>query len=117
MRTPDGQECPYYYRDTQRWHADQEECRLLAPTADAERWHSALCATCPVPEIRRANACPKMTLRGRIRRRLLRFWEGPRVLVTAHCAEGPIEDPRVGCGHCHVQLTFVVAAPPEEAEL
>lgn len=111
MRIPDGRECPHYYIDVHRWHTGQEECRLLAGTEDAERWTSDLCATCPVPDIRRANACPNMTLHARIGRRGLRFWERPRVLITATCSEvqGPVKDPYVGCGQCHNPITFVVA--------
>ncbi|MFP4343269.1 MAG: hypothetical protein ACLFU8_01120 [Anaerolineales bacterium] len=109
MKTPQGRECPFYYRDVQRWHTGEEECRLLQGE-DAERWESALCATCPVPDIKRANACSQMSLEGRIRRPGLRFWQGARVVVTASCSRvrDTVANPYVGCGHCHEEITFVV---------
>jgi hypothetical protein len=110
VKTPQGRECPYYYRDAQRWHTGAEECRLLKGQ-DAERWEATLCATCPVPEIKRVNACTQMSLEGQIQHPGLRFWRGARVVVTASCsqAQGPVANPYVGCGHCHEEITFVVA--------
>jgi hypothetical protein len=112
MRLPDGRECPHYYVDTRRWHEGQEErCLLLADTEDAERWTIRLCRQCPVPDIRRANACPNMTLHARIERHPWQFWKRPSVKVHATCtkSEGPVKDPHVGCGHCHQAIEFVVA--------
>lgn len=113
MRTPDGRECPYYYADVQRWHTGREECRLLEGQTDAAQWTSDLCATCPVPNIHRANACPNMKLhartRGRIRGRIWRFWEKPGMVITASCSKsgGPVANPYIGCGQCHEELTFI----------
>ncbi len=110
MRTPDGRECPYYYADVQRWHTRREECRLLEYQTDAAQWTSALCQACQVPNIRRANACPTLRLHARIRRRLLRFWERPRMTISASCSKsgGVVANPYVGCGQCHEALTFMV---------
>lgn len=116
MRTPDGRECPYYYADVQRWRVGPDECRLLAGTPDADRWTATLCATCPVPEVRHANACPNLTLQAHLGRRGWRFWER-RVLVSATCTRtgGLVTDLYRGCGHCHEPLSFVVAEaqPPD----
>ncbi len=111
MQLPDGRECPYYYQHLQRWHTGKAECRLLAGAPDARRWTDALCRTCPVPDIRRANACPTLTLHARIARPSLRFWEKPHMRIEAACTRsgGPVKDPYVGCGLCHSGLTFVVA--------
>ncbi len=114
MKTPDGRECPYYYADFHRRSPGVEICRLLQGTPDADEWTSDYCRTCPVPEIRRANACPHMTLKGRIGRRY--FWERRRVLVEASCSRsaGPVTNPYVGCGKCHETIEFVVVEPPED---
>ena len=112
MRIPDGRECPYYYVDTRRWREGKEElCRLLAGTDDAARWTSELCRRCPVPDIRRANACPNMQLHARIRRPRWQFWKPLRIVVRATCtkSKGPVKDPYVGCGQCHGAIEFVVA--------
>lgn len=113
MRTPTGRECPYYYADVQRWHTGREECRLLEGQAEAAQWTSSLCDTCPVPNIRRANACPTMKLRAHIGRRPLRFWEKPRMIITASCSKsgGPVANPYIGCGQCHETLAFITQEP------
>ncbi len=109
MRTPYGRHCPHYYVDTRRWHDGQAECRLLV-APDAARWTAELCRDCPVPEIRRVNTCPQMTLHAQIGRRPWRFWEKPRLLVSATCSQsgGKVEDPYVGCGQCHPPVEFRV---------
>jgi len=111
MRTPDGRDCPYYYADIQRWHEGEERCQLLENAPDAARWTSKLCKSCPVPEIKRANTCPNMVLHAKIKGSGVRFWKGPQMVITATCkqTQGPVENPYVGCGHCHKPLNFVVA--------
>ncbi|MBN1260272.1 MAG: hypothetical protein JXB35_06285 [Anaerolineae bacterium] len=111
MRTPDGKACPYYYVDVQRWRTGPDECRLIEGQPGTENWSSELCRQCPVPDIRRANACPNLVLHARIGRRPLRFWEKPRMQIQATCtkSKGPVADPYVGCGLCHEHLTFLVA--------
>jgi hypothetical protein len=100
VRTPAGIECPYYYEDYHRGRSTQE-CRLIRLNPHSEAWEPKLCARCPVPGIKRANACPHMVLEARVVRR----WFGlvHRVEVYAVCTEYEVEvkDPYVGCGHCH----------------
>ncbi|MDY6877081.1 MAG: hypothetical protein SWK90_12890 [Chloroflexota bacterium] len=110
MRTPTGTECPYYYEDFYRGHSTQE-CRLIGRNPHSEPWKPKLCARCPVPGILRANACPHMVLEARVVRRWLGFVR--RVEVYAICTEHQVEvdDPYVGCGHCHPQAATILDAP------
>ncbi len=100
MRTPAGKECKFYYADYYRGR-DTQVCRLLEANPAAAQWQPALCATCPVPEILRANACPNLALRARVSQSF--FGLRRQVQVEAGCLEYrvPVADPRVGCGHCH----------------
>ncbi len=61
MRTPAGKECKYFYGNYFRGR-NTEECRLLRESE--QTWTSSLCATCPVPDVMRANACEFLRLRG-----------------------------------------------------
>jgi len=110
MFTSDGKECPYYYANFHRRTSAVERCDLLVGGPYEQNWHSDLCKTCPVPEIKRANNCPTMQLKLRIIKRGIWFWERDRVLVQATCTQhdGPVTNPMIGCGKCHTQLTFVV---------
>lgn len=96
MRTPAGTECKYFYGDYYRGRS-REECQLLGP-----QWKPALCQTCPVPAILRANACEYMQLTGRINRPLTSAFQ-PRVSVRAYCrkTERAVPEPHIGCGECH----------------
>jgi len=109
VRTPAGTECPYYYEDFYRGRSTQE-CRLIHSNTGSEPWKPKLCARCPVPAIRRANACPNMVLEARVVRR----WFGlvHRVEVYAVCVEYQVEvqDPYVGCGHCHPEANRLFEA-------
>ncbi|MFO7741049.1 MAG: hypothetical protein R6X31_01940 [Anaerolineae bacterium] len=100
MRTPAGTQCPYYYEDFYRGRSTQE-CRLIGRNPGSRSWEPKLCARCPVPDISRVNACPHMVLEARVVRR----WFGlvHRVEVYAVCTkyEVEVDDPYVGCGHCH----------------
>ncbi|MEA3342387.1 MAG: hypothetical protein U9R15_20670 [Chloroflexota bacterium] len=64
-----------------------------------------------MPDILRANSCPNMVLEAHVVRR----WFGlvHRVEVYAVCTEYQVEvdDPHVGCGHCHPQAALVLNAP------
>jgi hypothetical protein len=110
MRTPADTECPYYYEDFYRGRSTQE-CRLVGLNPRSERWEPKLCARCPVPAIRRANACPHMVLEARV----VRHWLGlvRRVEVYAVCTKHQVEveDPYVGCGHCHPRAATILDAP------
>jgi len=103
VRTPSGVECDFYFTDYYRGR-EWEECRLLARSPDRAKWTPKLCATCPVPAIRRANRCPTMILKARIRRRWLFL---RRVEVEAYCTLSgqPVAEPMVGCGRCHEHRT------------
>lgn len=100
MKTPAGNECPYFYGDYYRGK-NHEECRLLESQPKMEKWTRDLCATCPVPSIKLANACPHMVLTPQIKRP---FLIGKRqVKITAYCtkAQKNVKEPRIGCGICH----------------
>ncbi len=99
MRTPAGQECPYYYEDFHR-RAGHRECRLIAANPRSERWTPDLCSKCPVPEILRANASPDLRLEGRVTRQLGLF---RRVEVSAYCLKHMLEvpEPARGCPRCN----------------
>ncbi len=116
MRTPDGRECPYYYGGYYRRAAAKAVCHLLDGQPDARHWTPALCATCPVPDIRRANGCASMILHAHIGKGGWRFWEGDRMRVHATCtrSKAAVQNPYVGCGLCHENITFVVGAEPDE---
>jgi|SRR3990172_4057362 len=99
MKTPAGQECPWFYGDYFRGR-NVEECRLLL--ASGETWTRDLCKTCPVPSIARANSCEFMKLRATIKRPFEALFQR-RVHVTAHCEKSHknVAEPHVGCGECH----------------
>jgi hypothetical protein len=118
MRTPYGAECPYYHQDFVRGRSTQK-CRLLArnhsrDNRSTEVWHPSLCAHCEVPAIRRANACPNLVLEARVARR----WFGlvRRVEIRAMCTEHrvKVQNPYVGCGHCHPQAATILDAQSVE---
>ena len=100
MKTPAGRECSYFYGDYRRGR-NHEECRLIGANPNGGQWKSALCKTCPVPGIFLANACPHLTLTGRVADRFLGFVQ--EVQVTAYCRKTSqtVAEPEVGCGHCH----------------
>ena len=113
MRTPAGAECPYYYEDFYRGRSTQE-CRLIGRNPRSEEWETKLCARCPVPGILYANACPNMVLEAQVIRR----WFGlvHRVEVYAVCSAHQIEvqDPHIGCGHCHSRAATILDATVKE---
>ncbi len=99
MKTPFGAECEYFYGDYLRGR-NREECRLLA--AAGLVWDSSLCRGCPVPGIRRANACEFIRLRPRVGRSLFSGFR-KQVQVEAYCEKigGAVSEPHIGCGQCH----------------
>jgi hypothetical protein len=98
--TPAGKECRYYYADYLRGR-ERQECRLLAQNRAGELWVPDLCFSCPVPDILRANACPNLVLEARVERQWFGFKK--RVAVSAVCSKYlvSVDEPAVGCGHCH----------------
>jgi hypothetical protein len=100
MITPAGTECPHYYEDFHRGRSTQE-CRLIQSNPLSEAWEPRLCSRCPVPAILRANSCPHMILQATVER----HWFGlsRRVRISAYCRQHSVEveNPYVGCGHCH----------------
>lgn len=99
MITPAGMECRFYYEDFHRGRATRE-CRLLKANPESQPWRPRLCASCPVPSILWANACPNMSLTAWVGWRWL-FWR--QVQVRAYCSfsKQVVTEPHVGCGHCH----------------
>jgi len=100
MQTPAGKECRYFYGDYYRGR-DHEECRLLNSTSPPLPWKSALCFTCPVPEILLANACPHMILEPQLVRPFPFLKQ--QVQVKTYCSQTLRSnfDPFIGCGECH----------------
>lgn len=100
MRTPAGKECRYYYEDFNRGREIQE-CRLIGRNREAGRWTPGLCATCPMPDIQRANACPNLKVEGRVVSRFLGLQK--QVVIEGWCSAYfcDVDKPQIGCGHCH----------------
>jgi hypothetical protein len=100
MRTPSGIECPYFYGDYFRGKKE-EECRLIGRLPPPGNWTPNMCLTCPVPSIRRANACEFMELRPVITKKGLSSKR--RVRITAFCSKCQcvVAEPHIGCGECH----------------
>ncbi len=103
MRTPAGFDCKYFYADYYRGR-NRQECRLVGNNPASEKWTPECCATCRVPRILWANACPNLVLEARV----VRTWLGLRrkVVVTATCtfSHTVVSEPEIGCGHCHEHL-------------
>ncbi len=100
MRTPAGTECAYYYEDFARGR-ERQECRLIGQTPGGGRWTPDLCASCRVPRILLANACPHLVLGARAKRHFLGLARS--VEVTASCTRSlaAVAEPEIGCGRCH----------------
>lgn len=100
MRTPYGNECPFFYGDYYRGK-NHEECRLIVYKPGDPLWKSELCKNCPIPGIKRANACPTLTLSGKINKGFLGI--GKHVEVSAFCTRSQtnVKSPEIGCGICH----------------
>lgn len=100
MKTPYGKECKYYYADYYRGRETQE-CRLIGNNPASDRWFPALCQTCPVPGLLLVNRCPHLHLYGRVSKAF--FGLSKQVQVEAFCDQyfTEVQEPRIGCGHCH----------------
>lgn len=106
MKTPAGQECPYFFGDYYRGRSN-EECRLIGKNPPPQNWTRDLCTTCPVPGITRANACPNMILTPTIKKGFLGLKR--KVTISAWCTKSnsDVKVPEVGCGICHPIDSFV----------
>jgi hypothetical protein len=101
MLTPAGTECPFYYADFHRGR-QRQECRLVARTPGGGRWAPDLCARCRVPAIHVANACPNLVLEARVQPGVLGLGRGVRVSAVCTRSGGPVTEPEIGCGQCHI---------------
>ncbi|HLF88364.1 MAG TPA: hypothetical protein VI451_05420 [Anaerolineales bacterium] len=110
MRTPAGTECPHFYGDYFRGR-NREECRLLQRTAPDQTWTPDLCATCPVPDIVRANACEHQQLNARIHRSFPFLRRSVRVNPYCTKCACAVADPHIGCGQCHGDIEFLLGEP------
>jgi hypothetical protein len=100
MRTPFGTDCPYFYGDYHRGK-NIEECRLIGSQSPPGNWTSDLCRTCPVPSIKRANACEHMQLIPVIKKRLGLFKRYVTITAYCHFSKTDVPQPHIGCGLCH----------------
>lgn len=100
MRTPAGVECPFFYGNYHRGK-NVEECRLIGKQPPPSHWSPDLCATCPVPSIKMANACEHMQLTIIIKKKLGFFKRYVKVEAFCTHAGSKVEKPHVGCGKCH----------------
>lgn len=108
MRTPFGNECPYFYGDYYRGR-NLEECRLIGNQPSPRNWSVDLCRNCPVPAIKRANACENMQLTLEIKRKLGVFKRYVTVKAYCHLSKSQVKQPQIGCGQCH-PLKFIEPA-------
>jgi hypothetical protein len=99
MQTPTGRECKFYYGDFHRGR-NVQECRLIERSQDSLPWKPALCQSCPVPDILRANASETLVLDGRVVKKFLGFKQ--QVEVTGWCSNcfSEVPDPIQGCPNC-----------------
>jgi hypothetical protein len=111
MRTPFGVECPYFYGDYYRGK-HLEECRLIGNRTAPNNWKPELCKTCPVPGIKRANACSTLTLSASIKKGAIKVKR--QVKVTAFCTRSQmvVDTPEIGCGICH-PIDGLFTEPPK----
>jgi hypothetical protein len=100
MRTPAGVDCPYFYGDYYRGK-QVEECRLIGKQPPPQDWKPDLCSTCPVPSIRRANACENMILTPVIKKRFGVFKRYVEIQAFCQKSNGSVKEPPIGCGICH----------------
>lgn len=114
MKTPAGKECPFFYGDYYRGRK-VEECRLLSAASPPLPWQPSLCQTCPVPDIRQANACSYLQLKPRLTRPFPFLKQ--QVQVAAFCTktERPVPEPFIGCGECH-PLPFTLPGEDNDAD-
>ena len=100
MKNPNGVECPYFYGDYYRGK-NFEECRLCSGQTPSIIWSPELCKNCPVPAIKRANACEFMVLTPILKKSLL--GSKKHLTISAFCSKSNsnVKTPEIGCGTCH----------------
>jgi hypothetical protein len=99
MKTPAGKECKYYYGDFHRGR-NVQACRLIERNPDSPPWRPALCYTCPVPDILRANQSDTLKLDGKVVKKF--FGLKQQVEVEGWCSEcfQVVPHPELGCPNC-----------------
>jgi hypothetical protein len=102
MKTPAGKECKYYYGDFHRGR-NVQACRLIERNPDSSPWRPALCHSCPVPDILRANRSDTLKLDGKVVKKFFGLKE--QVEVEGWCSEcfQVIPNPELGCPTCRRQ--------------
>lgn len=113
MRTPAGSECPYYFEDFHRGR-NRQECRLIQSNPDSARWASDLCTRCSVPRISRANACPNLVLHANVRPGILGIGRGVTITSSCTLTKESVDEPQIGCGHCHEAFEFPLQSESAE---
>lgn len=102
MITPDGRECRFYYENFRRG-ASQQECRLVEANVNSEPWRPKDCASCPVPDILKANSDPNLVLEATVKKGFLGL--NRKVEVKAFCSKHLIDvpNPKSGCPMCRAE--------------
>lgn len=115
MLTPAGTECRHYFEDFHRGRNTQV-CRLLEHTEQEGKWKPEFCATCQVPRIDQANACPNMILTIIPHTGILGI--GKRMEINAHCTktQQSVDIPQIGCGHCHEDTAHTFLEAPADPD-
>ncbi len=118
MKTPAGKECKYYHGDFHRGR-NVQACRLIERSNDSLPWNPSLCATCPVPDILRANASETLVLDGKVVSKFFGFKK--QVVVEGWCSEcfSAVPDPKQGCLNCAQSLRpsiFDLEEHPDEPD-
>lgn len=106
MKTPAGKECKFYYADFHRG-ANRQECRLIDRNPEGGKWKPSHCNTCPVPNILLQNGCPNLILEGKVESSLLGLRERIRVYAVCTKTQREVDNPIIGCGECHSELSDV----------
>ncbi len=107
MRTPAGNECPFFFGDYYRGR-NREQCNLIGNVPAPRNWKADLCKICQVPSIILANGCKNMTLSAEVQPGFLKV--GRKVKVRAYCTKThrDVQNPFIGCGECHDDLVFSI---------
>ena len=107
MKTPAGQECKYYFADFHRGR-NVQACRLIERNPDSLSWKPSLCASCPVPDILRANDSDSLVLDAKVVKKLFGFKQ--QVEVEGWCSKHfcEVPNPVTGCQSCRQQRPSIL---------